>query len=179
MAKRPLKVFRTSTGFQDAYVAATSRKAALEAWGARTDLFASGMAELVTDAKLTKAPLAHPGVVIRSSRGTAAQHLAAAGKTKTKRTKASPSTQSEPVLAKPKKRLPRPSRAKLDRAEAALTKRHDEFAVALAKIDARMEDLRREREQLRAKRADDLAKLEDQRDREGEAYRSALEAWEG
>lgn len=33
MAKRPLKVFRTAIGFHDAYVAATSRKAALEAWG--------------------------------------------------------------------------------------------------------------------------------------------------
>ena len=30
-----LKVFRTSIGFHDAYVAAPSRKAALEAWGAR------------------------------------------------------------------------------------------------------------------------------------------------
>ena len=49
MAK--LKVFRTPTGFHDAYVAAPSRKAALAAWGAEADLFARGTAEEVTDAR--------------------------------------------------------------------------------------------------------------------------------
>jgi hypothetical protein len=40
---RALKVFRTPIGFHDDYVAASSRKAALEAWGGDADLFACGM----------------------------------------------------------------------------------------------------------------------------------------
>ena len=54
MAKKPerkqkLKVFVTSIGFHDAYVAAPSQKAALEAWGADSNIFAQGIAEQVTD----------------------------------------------------------------------------------------------------------------------------------
>ena len=81
-ARRSLKVFRTSIGFQDAYVAAPSQKAALEAWGTDKDLFSRGVAERVTDPKLIKAPLAQPGVVLRASRGTPAQHLAAVKRTR-------------------------------------------------------------------------------------------------
>ena len=70
MAKKPerkqkLKVFRTPIGFHDAYVAAPSRKAALEAWGADSNIFAQGIAEEVTDPKLMEEPLADPGKVIR------------------------------------------------------------------------------------------------------------------
>ena len=39
-AARKLQVFRTAIGFDDALVAAPSRKAALTAWGAEKDLFA-------------------------------------------------------------------------------------------------------------------------------------------
>jgi len=81
MAKaKKLKVFRTPIGFHDAYVAAPSRKAALEAWGSDGDLFAQGLAEVVTDPKLTKKALARPGEVIRTLRGTEAEQLRALGK---------------------------------------------------------------------------------------------------
>jgi len=81
MAKaKKLKVFRTPIGFHDAYVAAPSRKAALEAWGSDGDLFAQGLAEVVTDPKLTKKALARPGEVIRMRRGTEAEQLRALGK---------------------------------------------------------------------------------------------------
>ena len=76
---RQLKVFRTMTGFHDAYVAAPSRAAALRAWGATTDLFAMDAAEQVTDPKLTAEPLAKPGEVIKQLRGSDEEHLAAAG----------------------------------------------------------------------------------------------------
>ena len=78
MAKpRKLKVFRTPIGFHDAYVAAPSQKAALEAWGSDHNLFARGEAELVEDASLTAEPLAHPGQVIKRLRGTAEEQFAA------------------------------------------------------------------------------------------------------
>src|SRR5690349_23365485 len=75
--KQKLKVFRTPIGFHDAYVAAPSQKAALEAWGADSNLFAPGSAELVEDPELTREPLAQPGQVIRRLRGTLAEHVAA------------------------------------------------------------------------------------------------------
>lgn len=79
MAKRKqkLKVFRTPIGFHDAYVAAPSQKAALEAWGSDSDLFARVSAEQVTDPALTKAPLEAPGEVVTVPRGTKKEHLAA------------------------------------------------------------------------------------------------------
>jgi len=75
--KQKLKVYRTPIGFHDASVAAPSQKAALEAWGSDSDLFARGSAEQVTDPELMKAPLEKPGEVIKSPRGTRREHLAA------------------------------------------------------------------------------------------------------
>ena len=100
---RKLKVFRTPIGFHDAYVAATSRKAALAAWGSDADLFARGVAEEVTDPKLAKEPLAHPGEVIRLSRGDLPAHLKALPKRN--RAKA---PRAEPD-AKPRKPKPPPN----------------------------------------------------------------------
>ncbi|WP_293984788.1 hypothetical protein [Sphingobium sp.] len=185
MAKRPLKVFRTSAGFQDAYVAATSRKAALEAWGARTDLFASGIAEQVTDPKLTKAALAEPGKVIRLSKGTAAQHLAAAGKgrkateSKQSRTLEEDAAKVAPSKPEPRKRKqPKPSRRKLERADAELDRRTEEFADAVKALDREIEVLRKKRDDLRRERDETLKGLGDRRDAEEEAYRAALEDWQ-
>lgn len=173
MAKRPLKVFRTSIGFHDAYVATTSRKAALEAWGAGSDLFASGAAEPVSDASLVKAPLAQPGVVIRVARGSTAQHLAAAGRARKREAKLAPAPSKAPAPpVRPAKKVPKPSRASLDKAEVALQRADKEYAASVAEIDARIEALRRERDTR-------MRKLEEHRAREEEAYREALDDWEG
>jgi hypothetical protein len=78
MPRQPkLKVYRTPIGFHDAYVAAPSQKAALAAWGSDANLFARGVAELVTDEALTREPLDKPGEVIRRPRGTTAEYIAA------------------------------------------------------------------------------------------------------
>ena len=161
---RKLKVFRMPIGFEDAYVAAPSRKAALEAWGAEHDQFARGIAEEVTDPKLTKEPLAHPGEVIRKSRGDLASQLKALPK-RPKATAKSAETKKE----KPK---PPPKRDKLDAAERALKEaqqRHREAAGALEQ----------QLEQLRAKQAKEIEALTVRRDAAREAYRSALEKWSG
>jgi hypothetical protein len=180
MAKRPLKVFRTSIGFHDAYVATTSRKAALEAWGAGSDLFASGAAEPVNDASLVKAPLAQPGVVIRVARGSTAQHLAAAERVHKREAKLASARSKAPAPpVRPAKRAPKPSRARLDKAEAALQRADKKYAASTAEIDARIEALRRERDTLRWARDTQTRKLEDRRTREEEAYREALDNWEG
>src|SRR3546814_2353078 len=70
---RALKVYKIPIGFHDAYVAAPTQKAAIEAWGSDKDVFQRKQAELVTDPELTKAPLESPGKVIKRLRGTAAE----------------------------------------------------------------------------------------------------------
>ena len=75
-------MFRTPIGFHDAYVAAPSMKAALAVWGSSTNLFSQGAAELVTDPKLTRAPLARPGEVVRVPRGSEGEHFKALGRTR-------------------------------------------------------------------------------------------------
>ena len=69
MAPR-LKVFRTHLGFYDVVVAAPSQKAALEAWGAGSNLFAHGFASIVADPELAKAALRKPGVVLKRQFGS-------------------------------------------------------------------------------------------------------------
>ena len=121
---RKLKVFRTTAGFNDAYVAAPSQKAALAAWGADVDLFARGIAEVVTDPALTAEPLANPGKVLTVSRGDLAAHLKALEKqSPPARRGGSAAVKMSPAKpAKPRKELKRaaPKRDRLDAAEKAL-----------------------------------------------------------
>lgn len=171
-----LKVFRTPIGFHDAYIAAPSQKAALQAWGADANLFARGVAEVVTDPKLTKEPLAKPGEVIRKLRGTAAEHVAALPKAARKYKSKTADTEA----ASPKRRQkPRPpSRSKVTAAEKAVAEmeaRHQADEDELAK---RERALAREREQLDQRHQREARKLrravEEARDR----YQAALDEWE-
>ncbi len=148
-----LKVFRTPIGFHDAYVAAPSQKAALEAWGADANLFARGVAEQVTDPALTKEPLARPGEVIRKLRGGLDDHLGAL-----------PADRPAPrKKAKPPR--PRPSRSALDAAEAAIAALDKEHAEQFAELKHRH---KAERDTL------DKARLKADR-----AYQAALKRWQG
>lgn len=171
---RALKVFRTAIGFHDAYVAAPTMKAALEAWGADRNLFASGRAEIVTDAKLTKAPLADPGKVIKVLRGTEAEQFAALEKAAPPRAPAKRAA-SEP----PPKPAPRPSRAALDRADKALAAAEARHDKALAVLSKREAQLREQRRALERKRDREIAALEAARDRAKDAYDTALTDWRG
>lgn len=165
-----LKVFRTAIGFHDAYVAAPSRKAALEAWGAQNDLFAVGSAELVEDPKLTAEPLASPGKVIRRVRGSLEDHLSAAAKTgKRERPKAEPAAQRTPK--------PRPSRNAMSQAEAALENARHQAEAETAELDRREAALREERRAMEARQSRDLAKLEEKVARAREHYEEAMERW--
>jgi len=167
---RPLKVFRTPTGFHDAYVATPSRAAALRAWGSDVDLFARGMAEEVTDEALIREPLAHPGTVVRVARGTAAEHLAALP--------ATPAAKKTREPAAPRRRTPPPSKAALTEAQAAADAARagfDEREHALAKREAA---LLTERRRLERDRSTELARLQRTVDEAEERYRTALADWE-
>jgi hypothetical protein len=171
-----LKVFRTPIGFHDAYVAAPSQKAALEAWGTGTNLFANGAAEQVTDPELTKVPLENPGQVVKVLRGTKAEQLAALAKQKPPKRTASPKAE---VLPKPaKKRPPRPSRAPLEKAQAALEKLEERQERERVALDRQLKELERRRSELqrRHEREHDKAcsALQDAR----EEYEAALSRYE-
>ena len=67
---RKLKTYQTSLGFFDLTIAAPSMKAALEAWGADSNLFHQGAAKESHDPDVIAAAMAKPGAVLRRPVGT-------------------------------------------------------------------------------------------------------------
>lgn len=175
-----LKVFRMPIGFHDAYVAAPSQKAALEAWGTDVNLFAQGIAEQVTDPELMEEALAKPGEVIRKIRGSAAEHVAELGKTERKKAAApAKDEKAAPKKAKPAKPRPKPSRAELNAAEEALEQAEKKQRKALRKLDEKIQALEHERRELQRKQEAERDKLSNKWDRARSAYERALREWEG
>jgi hypothetical protein len=185
--KQKLKVYRTPIGFHDAYVAAPSQKAALAAWGSDADLFARGVADVVTDPELTREPLENPGEVIKRLRGSADEQLAALPPDRPKKTTARPSSRDPgrrpneevPVLPKRVKAKPksRPSRAALERAEqrlAALTERQRKEDEALAERERALE---RERRRLDSKHERDRRAAERAVEKERDEHADAIRRW--
>lgn len=176
-----LKVYRTPIGFHDAYVAAASQKAALEAWGSDSNLFAQKAAEIVTDPALMAEPLEKPGVVIKRMRGTVAEQIAALGpdvpKPKKRVVDDVPKPPAEP---KPKpKSEPRPDRAALTKAEEMLAdveRRHRDEQKKMREEEAAL--LRARRELDKAQRVE-IEKLDSERTSAEAAYESAMQKWRG
>jgi hypothetical protein len=67
---RKLKTFVTSLGFFDQAIAAPSMKAALQAWGADSNLFHQGMAQQTDDPAIVAATMATPGVIVKRPVGS-------------------------------------------------------------------------------------------------------------
>jgi hypothetical protein len=67
---RKLKTFQTSIGFYDLAVAAPSMKAALEAWGAGSNLFHQGLARETDDPAVVEATMSKPGMVLKRPVGS-------------------------------------------------------------------------------------------------------------
>ena len=67
---RKLKTYQTSLGFFEQVIAAPSMKAALEAWGARSNLFHQGIAKEADDPAIIAASMAKPGVVLKRPVGS-------------------------------------------------------------------------------------------------------------
>ncbi len=190
-----LKVYRTPIGFHDAYVAAPSQKAALEAWGSDGNLFARGIAELVEDPELTREPLEKPGAVIRRLRGTAAEQLAALPTDPPVR--ATPAQQDEEhgkdtvprrrrtssaarAIPKPKPRpVPRPDRTALDKAHEVMEgieARHRRERDALAAREAELTKQRRATEKAHDA---EVARARKEIEREEASYERATRKWRG
>lgn len=187
--KQKLKVYRTPIGFHDAYVAAPSQKAALKAWGSDADLFARGVADVVTDADLTREPLQSPGKVIKRLRASNDEHFAAIAPDRPSNPQAkrsshgssAPPNQAKTVKTKQieAKQMPRPrpSRAALDRAEqrlARLTTQQQKEDETLAKRERALE---RERRELNRKHERDRRAAEHAVDQERETHADAIRRW--
>jgi colicin import membrane protein len=67
---RKLKTYQTSLGFYDLAIAAPSMKAALEVWGAGSNLFHQGVAKESSDPEVIAATMSKPGVVLRRPVGS-------------------------------------------------------------------------------------------------------------
>jgi len=184
-----LKVFRTPIGFHDAYVAAPSQKAALDAWGAGSNLFASGSAERVEDPELMRDPLADPGKVIRRLRGTFAEHVAALpkddAKNAPKRESAKPSKPGKKArvgarmstTSLPPRPNPRPDRTPLDRAEAALAMIETQHAEAMADLARRQAELDADRRALQTRQHREKEKLQRRINAARGKYDRAIRVW--
>ena len=153
MAKKPsrkLKTYRTSLGFYDQAVAAPSMKAALDAWGAKSNLFHQGIAKETDDPDIVAATMAAPGVVLRravGSDGPFSEHAAlptdlAGDEDKPKSRSTSKSKSRKRPIKSPAK----------DAAKSATDDRQARAAAAaFAREEQRRESARRKEESARAK----------------------------
>lgn len=149
---RRLKTYQTSLGFYDQAVAAPSMKAALDAWGAKSNLFHQGLAKETDDADVVAATMAAPGVVLRrpvGSDGPFTEHaelptdLAGDEDKPEARSKAKVKPKKRPakIAGKPAKK----SSHKIDDQDARRA------AAAFAKEEQRRESARRKAEAARAR----------------------------
>ena len=176
--KGRLKVFRTAVGFHDAYVAAPSRKAALEAWGTDKDLFARGVAEEVIEPSLMAEPLAAPGTVFRQFRSAPADLAAEPRKLRKAKVEetAPPKARMRPVPPPPPP--PRPSEGEVRAARRALDGKREQHEVEQRNLAARERELASERRAMESRQSDELRRLFDRLEAAQRTYDDQLRAWE-
>jgi hypothetical protein len=151
-------------------VAAPSQKAALQAWGSDSDLFAQKIAEQVTDPDLMKEALAHPGEIIRKLRGTAAEQVAALG------SEAAKKAAKRPAKPKPKSK---PSRAALAQAEHEVQELKSRQADEVEVIKREMTALAQKLKDAESAYVVELKAAETQLQDQAAQYEKALRVWEG
>jgi colicin import membrane protein len=189
---RKLKTYQTSIGFFDLAIAAPSMKAALDAWGSKSNLFHQGFAKETSDTAAVAATLAKPGVVLRrpvGSNGAFAEHAALptnlSGTTKKSPSKPEPVIREPPrpkvndeavheaVLASERKRKRveterRRAEAGRDRAakrrERAIVKVEAAFDEAKQVHEKRIEDINKERGELDQRLQAEVARWERQKE---------------
>lgn len=164
MARAPkLKVFCTPVGFYNAVVAVPSQKAALEAWGTTTNLFASGNASVVEDPALQAEALAHPGEVLKKPRGDVEAMLGPEPPKRVAR------QQTRRAAEKPKPR-PKPDRSRLDAAGRALADAEQALEVQLRELAQMRADMERREHDAKERGKEQLAELRRARDEAGADY---------
>ncbi|MDH2348254.1 cell envelope biogenesis protein TolA [Bradyrhizobium sp. SSUT77] len=174
--KRKLKTYQTSLGFYDQAVAAPSMKAALDAWGARSNLFHQGAAKETDDPDIVAATMASPGVVLRrpvGSNGPFTEHAALPTDLADDEAKAKPKS-------KPQKRPAKTARTqsrKVDDQQARKAAAAFEKEERRREAERRKEEAARARERARRDKAVATAQAAlDEARREHDARAEAIEA---
>lgn len=137
---RKLKTYETSLGFYDLAIAAPSMKAALEAWGAGSNLFHQGVAKESGNPDVIAATMSKPGVVLRRPVGSDGPFRENAD-LPTDLPVGGPKPRAKKTLAKPKEQVPRLTDDKAAR----------KAAVAFEREQRRRENQRRKEEAARQK----------------------------
>lgn len=163
---RKLKTYQTSLGFYDQAVAAPSMKAALEAFGAKSNLFHQGIARETDDPAVVAATLAAPGIVLKrpvGSDGAFTEHAglptdlaegeeaAASRSGRNKRAAKAAPKRAAKGAAKGAAKSPRKGAAKTSAKSAVSEREARAAAAAFAKEERRREVARRKEEAARAK----------------------------
>ena len=168
---RKLKTYQTSLGFFDQAIAAPSMKAALEAWGADSNLFHQGAARESTDPQVVAATMAKPGVVLRRPVGSDGPSTEDADL---------PTDLGRDYAGGPRKRRPKPNKKTLRNTDDKAARRaalEYERAEKQRENEQRKEEARREKERQRRERATAKAKAAlEKAEREHESIAGAIEA---
>jgi colicin import membrane protein len=196
---KKLRTFQTSLGFYDLAIAAPSMKAALEAWGAGSNLFYQGVAKETDDPDVVAATMSKPGVILKrpaGSNGRFAEHSELPSgldgeEVQKKRTKSPPKAKKRAASKIGEKEARKPAlefereqstqQAERRREAAARAKKREKRERAVAKAEAALQKAEREHDVkvtgLEAERdaIDERLQAEDARwDRESEKLKSAL-----
>lgn len=153
---RKLKVFQTSQGFFDLAIAAPSMKAALEAWGASSNLFHQGFAKESEEDAVIAAAMTKPGIVLRRPVGSSSAF---------KEHAELPSAAS--LDARPRKEKAKAKKAASEKPSKRDEKSEREAAAKYAKEE-------RQREKQRAKEEAKAAKAREKRNAAVEKAQTAL-----
>ena len=176
MAKK-LKTYETSLGFFDLAIAAPSMKAALEAWGADSNLFHQGAAKQSEDPDVVAATMAKPGIMLKrpvGSNGPFKEHAALPknlGQDGRKKPAHKPS-------AKAKKSPAQPDKAADRKAAQAYERERQRREREEAKEEAARQKERERRQQAIDKAQTALEKAEQEHTRRAAALRAEIEAIE-
>lgn len=183
-SKRKLKTYQTSLGFYDQAIAAPSMKAALEAWGASSNLFHQGIARETDDPDIVAATMSKPSVVLRRPVGSDGRFTESAelptdlgeGEARPGR-KPRKAPAKKPAAKKPATKTAKKRSSEVDDAAAR------KAAAAFEKEERRREAQRRKEEaaraRARARRDKAVAAAQaalDEARREHDAKREAIEA---
>lgn len=193
---RKLKTYQTSLGFFDMAIAAPSMKAALQAWGSKSNLFHQGFAREVDDPDVIAATIAKPGVILRRPvgsdgpfkeeaelpsdlsvekvRGPAKKHGAKPGKRLAR--KIDDQAARKAALAYEKEQKQRESQRRKE--EAARSKERERREQAVAKAEAAIEEAERAHERRAGEIDTERAALEQRSQAEDERWEMQKEKLE-
>ena len=159
---RKLKTFQTSLGFYDLAIAAPTMKAALDAWGAGSNLFHQGVAKETDDRDVVAATMSKPGVVLKrpaGSNGRFREHSdlpsdlgSGENRTRPEKRRSKPPTRVAPKISEKAARKAaadfekeqKRQEAEREREEAARQKERERREKATAKAQASLDRAERE-----------------------------------